>query len=114
MSYDLAVWEGDRPSDDETAGEQYESLMDRMESGELGEPTPRIRAYVEALVARWPDIDEVEASPWADSPLMGNARGPLVYFGMVFSRAGEASTFAADLARSHGLVCYDPQMEGLV
>jgi hypothetical protein len=59
MSYDLAVWEGDQPSDDETAGKQFESLMDRMESNELGDPTPRIRAYVEALLDRWPDIDEV-------------------------------------------------------
>jgi hypothetical protein len=51
MSYDLAVWEGERPSDDATAGAQYESLMDQMESGEFGEPSPRIRAYVEALLA---------------------------------------------------------------
>jgi hypothetical protein len=110
MSYDLAVWEGDRPSDDVGAAAHYGSLMDRMESGELGEPTPRIRAYVEALLARWPDIDQSEDSPWASSPLMGEASGPLVYFPMVFSRADEASTFAAALARDHGLVCFDPQM----
>jgi hypothetical protein len=110
MSYDLAVWEGSQPSDDVAAGDQYESLMDLMESDELGEPTPRIRAYVEALLARWPDIDEVEDGPWAVSGLMGEASGPLFYFPMVFSRADEASAFAAALARDHGLVCYDPQM----
>jgi hypothetical protein len=113
MSYDLAVWEGDRPSDDVVAAARYESLMEQMESGELGDPTPRIRAYVNALLARWPDIDEAEDSPWASSPLMGEASGPLVYFPMVFSRADEASTFAAGLARDHGLVCFDPQMECL-
>jgi len=113
MSYDLAVWEGEHPSDDASAAAQYESLMDQMESGELGEPSPRVRAYVEALLVRWPDIDEAEESPWADSPLMGNATGPLVYFSMVFSQADEASTFAAALAREHGLVCFDPQMEAL-
>jgi hypothetical protein len=113
MSYDLAVWEGDSPSDDEVAAAQYESLMEQMESGALGDPTPRIRAYVNALLARWPDIHEAEGSPWASSPLMAEASGPLVYFPMVFSRADEASTFAAELARDHGLVCFDPQMECL-
>jgi hypothetical protein len=113
MSYDLAVWEGEQPSDDATAAAEYMSLMDRMEAEELGEPTPRIRAYVEALLARWPDITESEDSPWADSPLMGNAAGPLVYFAMVFSQADEASSYAAALARDHGLVCFDPQLEGL-
>ncbi len=113
MSFDLAVWEGDRPSDDEAAAEQYASLMDLMEAGDLGEPTPRIRAYVEALLARWPDIDEAEDSPWASSPLMGEASGPIAYFPMVFSRADEAAAFAATVARDHGLVCFDPQSERL-
>ena len=48
MSFDLAVWEGPRPADDETAAAQYVSLMDAMEADELGEPTPRSRAYAEA------------------------------------------------------------------
>jgi hypothetical protein len=113
VSFDLAVWEGDRPSDDKAAALQYASLMDRMEAEEFDEPTPRIRAYVEALLARWPDIDEAEDSPWASSPLMGEARGPLVYFPMVWSRADEASAFAASLAHERGLVCFDPQAERL-
>jgi hypothetical protein len=113
MSYDLAVWEGELPSDDEAALEQYESLMERMDAEDLGEPTPRIRAYVEALLERWPDITVDEDSPWSVSPLMAEAAGHLVYFPMVFSRAGEASEYAADLARRHGLVCFDPQMECL-
>jgi hypothetical protein len=115
MSYDLAVWEGDMPSNDEEASAQYGALMDRMEAGGFDDPapTPRIRAYVEALLARWPDIDESEDSPWASSPLMNEAIGPLVYFPMVFSRADEASQFAADMAHQHGLVCFDPQSESL-
>lgn len=112
MSYDLAVWEGERPSDDADATVQYEALMARMDQDE-SPPTPRIRAFVEALLERWPDIDDDEASPWADSPVMGNAVGPIVYFAMVFSRAEEASAYAAQLAHAHGLVCYDPQGDGL-
>jgi hypothetical protein len=113
MSYDLAVWEGELPSDDISASQTYESLMDRMEDGGPVEATPRIRAYVDALLARWPDIDVDESSPWATSPLAGEARGALVYFSMVYSRADEASGFAAQLAREHGLVCFDPQLECL-
>ncbi|MGN5377008.1 hypothetical protein ACQ4WX_03225 [Streptomyces lasalocidi] len=36
------------------------------------------------------------------------------YFGMVFSKCQEAAVFAADLAPSSGLVCFDPQDRRLV
>ena len=90
--------------------------MERMEVGEPDvEPSPAIRAYVEALLRRWPDItdDADEDSPWADGPLMANAAGDAIYFSMVWSRAEEASAFASRLAEEHGLVCYDPQSETL-
>lgn len=117
MSYDLAVWEGTRPESDEAAGLLYEQLMDRMEAGHAdAEPSPRIRAYVDALLARWPDIteDAGEDSPWADGPLIANAFGDAIYFAIVWSRADEAGAFAAELAGRHGLVCYDPQSERLL
>ena len=116
MSYDLAVWVGARPRSDADASSLYEQLMERMEVGEPDvEPSPAIRAYVEALLQRWPDItdDAGEDSPWADGPLMANAVGDAIYFSMVWSRAEEASAFAARLAEEHGLVCYDPQSETL-
>ena len=116
MSFDLAVWEGDRPATDADASAIYERLMNRMEAGDFVDPpSPRIRAYVESLLGRWPDIteDDGEDSPWADGPLIGNAFGDAIYFGMVWSKAEEASDFAARLAAQHGLVCYDPQSESL-
>jgi hypothetical protein len=117
MTFDLAVWEGTRPQTDEAASLVYGQLMDRMEAGDCDtEPTPRIRAYVDALLSRWPEItDESGAdSPWADAPLIGNAFGDAIYFAMVWSRADEAAEFAARLADQHGLVCYDPQSERLL
>ena len=117
MSFDLAVWEGTRPESDEAASVVYEQLMDRMEAGGVEtEPSPRIRAYVDALLARWPDIteDSGEDSPWADGPLIGNAFGNAIYFAIVWSRADEAGEFAARVAEKHGLVCYDPQSERLI
>ncbi|WP_148616375.1 hypothetical protein [Nocardioides rubriscoriae] len=116
MSYDLAVWDGPRPESDAAAAETYELVMSRFESEDNpAEPTPRIRAYVEALLSRWPDLDADagEESPWADCPLMSNADGDAVYFSMVWTRAEEDSEFAAEVAAQHGLVCFDPQAESL-
>lgn len=123
MSYDLAVWEGERPADDKTAAKFFVERIDpQIEEYDLSNPvppTPRIRAYVEALLTRWPDIqvagDELvnEDSPWSVSPLMSDAIGWFVYFPMQWSRAREASAFAAEVAKQHGLICYDPQTESL-
>lgn len=56
MSYDLAVWHGERPRDDE-ASAVFDELYDRYFDSEdvIAEPSPRIEAYVEALVERYPD-----------------------------------------------------------
>ncbi|MGN6694787.1 MAG: hypothetical protein ACTHN0_11490, partial [Aquihabitans sp.] len=77
--------------------------------------TPAIVAYVDALLARWPDIttDGGADSPWADGPLINNATGPVISFSMRWSAAEDASWLAAELAQTHGLVCFDPQAERL-
>jgi len=116
MSYDLAVREGDRPPDDRAGKAAYLEHAKLLEDADLADPIPpmpRIRAYVEALLDRWPDFDEHDESPWASSPLMSEAIGSFIYFPMVYSMAEEASAFAAELARQHGLVCYDPQLDRL-
>lgn len=111
MSYNLAIWEGDLPENHEAAAEVFETLMDRWQEGDLSPPSSRIAAYVDALLQRWPDIttDRGEESPWSDGPLINNASGPILYFGMIWSMAEEAATYAAELADAHGLVCYDPE-----
>lgn len=112
VSYDLAVWEGDRPADDVAAAAELQRLCQRyIDAGEPVAPTPRIAAYVSALLARYPDIgtEAGEDSPWSTAPLMHEARGPLVYFPMVWSVCEEVSAWAAVLAREHGLQCFDPQ-----
>jgi len=112
VSYDLAVWEGDRPSSDAHALEIYTALMNRYQGAGSASPvTPAIARYVAALLERYPDItgDDGEESPWSDGPLINNATGPIVYFGMVFSQAEDASEFAAAMAAEHRLVCFDPQ-----
>ncbi|SDP82740.1 hypothetical protein [Lentzea jiangxiensis] len=116
MSYDLAVWEGARPADDAAARTALDDLYERYVYSDVEHaPTPLIKKYVAALLDRWPDLseDDDDTSPWSTSPLIGEARGPLIYFPMRYSMADEASAFAAQLATSMGLVCFDPQIDSL-
>ncbi|NYF56153.1 hypothetical protein [Micromonospora purpureochromogenes] len=115
MSYDLAVWEGELPADDGAAGVVYDQLYAAYMEREELPPTPRIRAYVLALLERWVDMpdDEHDVSPWSAGPLMDEASGPFVYFTMRYSMCEEVSAEAARMAADHGLVCYDPQWERL-
>ncbi|ATZ28159.1 hypothetical protein SLAV_31935 [Streptomyces lavendulae subsp. lavendulae] len=116
MSYDLVVWEGARPTDDKTAGKVFADLYNHyIEEGPNHPPSERISAYVAALLERWCDLteDEEDTSPWSTGPLIGEASGPLIYFPMRWSMADEASAYAADLAHSMGLVCFDVQWDRL-
>ncbi|MEV5646112.1 hypothetical protein AB0L67_39420 [Streptomyces flaveolus] len=114
MSYDLAVWDGDRPHDHHQAGAVYDDLYERyLESDAVvAPPVPRITAYVEALLARYPD-DAGHGVVWASAPVMEEASGPIVYLTISCSKADEVAEYAAALARARGLVCFDPQVECL-
>jgi hypothetical protein len=111
MSYSMMVFEGDVPRSEREAIAAYEAMIERYQDGEAVEPTPAIRAYVEALLARWPDItdDGGEDSPWADGPLIGDASGPMLHFALVFSSLEESVPFVVAEAQRHNLVCVDPQ-----
>jgi hypothetical protein len=120
MSIDMAVWEGERPASDKEAAQTYRALYDRyIESEYPTEATPRIKEFVETLLATFPDLDElgeddVDDSPWADSPLLGNAGGPFIYFAMVRNDAlQQAWDLASSTAARLGLVAFDPQSDAL-
>ncbi|WP_337999717.1 hypothetical protein [Streptomyces murinus] len=117
MSYDLAVWEGERPADDAAAARRFSDLYDRfVDTDEPAvAPAERIAAFVAVLLERWPDLteDDDDTSPWSTAPLIGEARGPLIYFPMRWSMADEASAHAAEVASSMGLNCFDPQSRKL-
>lgn len=46
-------------------------------------------------------------------PLIAGAIDPLIYFGMAWNRAEEASAYAAGLANSMGLLCFAVQQDRL-
>ncbi|GAA4919961.1 hypothetical protein HD597_006066 [Nonomuraea thailandensis] len=122
MSYDLAVWEGERPSSDQEAGERHNALYQQYIDADVDfPPTPTIAMFVEQLLRRWPDLDEVDEDddeyediPWSTSPLIGEAAGPYIYFPMVYSRAEEASAYGVQVATRLGLNCFDPQEDRLL
>lgn len=110
----LAVWEGARPRDDAAGGQVFQQLYGRYVRQDQHDhreswqpPTERIAEYVAALLQRWPDATgEDDVSPW-ESGLAGNGTGPLIYFGLRWDAAEEVSAYAAQLAASMGLVCFD-------
>ncbi|WP_327187441.1 hypothetical protein [Streptomyces sp. NBC_01334] len=110
----LAVSDRNYVLDDGQAGLAYDELFERyLESDDVVvPPAPRIVAYVEALVARYPD-DSDRSGVWASPPVTDEASGPIVYLLMSYGEAEEVSEYAAALAREHGLVCFDPQEERL-
>ncbi|MFI1442014.1 hypothetical protein [Streptomyces fructofermentans] len=106
---------GRRPPTQHQAGSTYDELYERyLESDDVVvPPAPGITAYVEALVARYPD-DVDRSVVWASPPVIEEASGPIVYLVMRYGKAEEVSQYAASLAREHGLTCFDPQGECLL
>ena len=84
------------------------------EIGPTSPPSDKIKFFLAAITKKYPDItdlpdEEIDDGVWSDGPLINNASGSFFYFGMIWSRATEVSSFAADVAMKHGLVCFDPQ-----
>jgi hypothetical protein len=114
VSVDLAVWEGAQPANAEEARTTFEDLCRRFLDPSPSPPTGEIAAYVEALLARYPDLagpdDEEHEVPWGSGPLLGNASGPIVYIDMKLDGVFEEGwRFCVETAESHGLVAFDPQ-----
>jgi len=112
MTYDFAAWEGAQPHDAAAAGAKCGELYRQYIEGDSLPAGERVRSFVADLNARWPDLDDldeesVDDSPWADSPLIGNAGGPFIYFATMYSKAEEVASYAAERAEVHGLVLFD-------
>lgn len=115
MSYDLAVWSGPAPANDEAAGEEFERRADATE-GEATPASPEIEAFVQELLGQYPDLGETgdAHSPWAAGPLLEEASGGFIYFAMTYPGAQQAMEFIVGVADRHRLVCFDPQAAALL
>ena len=108
MSYDFAIWEGDASTGQRSTAATFEELFSRYLEADLVAPTARIRAYSEALAARFPD-DASEDSPWAAGGPSSSCSGPILYVAVSYSQADQVGVVAERLAQEHDLVFFDPQ-----
>jgi hypothetical protein len=116
MSYDVAIWDGDRPTGDEEASALFDTLIDAFED-DPKPPSATISAFMDDVLGLWPDEDsERDDFPWAVAPVMPeSASGDTAYLNLTLHE--EVDAMVADIvrvARQHGLHVYDPQREELI
>jgi hypothetical protein len=113
MSYDLGVWHGELPLDDDQAGDLYVKLCE--ERWVPIEENAATLAFYNELSARYPEIDDVpeedlDECPWSCAH---DRSGLHVLMAMRWSKYSEVAPVVYELAEKHGLICYNPQ-EGKV
>lgn len=110
MSYDLALWRGPRPADDEAAAEEFERLADAAEEKELPS-TQAVHELAAALVERCGDDS---GGVWATWPPESDSSGDYMYLNLTLDEGAAAVAKIALTARRMGFVCYDPQLEKML
>ena len=110
MGYQLAVWEGPRPADDETGVQRFQAMAQQYLVGEPTEPTLAIRTFLGALTTIWTDDPQDPRwarSPWKSSSLLESASGPIVFLDLTLRAELIVSSVIASIAEDHGLVTFD-------
>jgi hypothetical protein len=111
MSFDLSVWYSSQPVGPEEGGPFHVALCEGHHDGL--ESSPRVRRFVDELIARYPQIDDVpedkvDECPWTIA--FDQSEGHVIMC-IAWSRAEEMKSIVHGLADKHGLVCYDPQAD---
>lgn len=71
--------------------------------------SPKLVAFVNDLLTRYPDATEAQDTVWADGPLTGDIIGGFINMSLIWPRYAEATPFVISTAHRHGLHCFDPQ-----
>ena len=112
MSYELAVWEGPPPLSNAHAASECQRLLN---AGSPQPATPAIHGFVDALLAVHPDHPAgPDDGPWGAVPLLDNAEGPMLYFGVQAERIDEVLELVETTAAKMNLVAFDPQLGQLL
>jgi hypothetical protein len=117
MIYDLAVWEGPRPSEAD-ARDVFEALYNKNFSDDHrpNPPTPAIQAYVDALLDRWYDITDPREDGNSPGPTDHSSATPRARSSTspcVPAWPAKPAPSAPALAAERRLNCYDPQFDCL-
>jgi hypothetical protein len=118
MSYDVMTWSGARPVPGEAAAE-FESQSERLDQFEEDDvpPTPAVLAFLADVLKLWPDDDfDAPVFFWSVAPVSPDCgAGDMTYLTMtVHDHLDEMVADIARLAREHGMVAYDPQLEEII
>ncbi|GAB2509537.1 hypothetical protein [Nocardiopsis aegyptia] len=104
MSFDLAFWRADGPLTAQDAQQVYQVLC---HGGGNVPAHPAVDAFHADLLARYPVPGRDDGrSPWSVRPWHTDE---CVLGCMPYSEADAMAPVLLDLARRHGLTCYDPQ-----
>ena len=117
MSFDLAVWQSDKPLTADEAQGVYLRLCE--EWPYLEGHSPAVGTFYRELIEKWPEIDTIpeetvgdfDFCPWS-CPL--NHSGMAVVMSCVWSKANDVAEHVGLLARKHGLLLFDPQADRVV
>jgi len=102
VSFDLLVWDADRPPTIDQAKSRFDQLCADQDATQV--PSVRVTAFVEESERRWPSGPENDPAPFTGQ------RRPSGFMAQI---APEEATALygewAEMAERHGLVLYDPQ-----
>lgn len=80
-----------------------------------GPSTPRLRAFLTDLEAKWPDLDSPRAnwqnSPWSSGFFVDDGS---IVLNIQWPRAEEVARHVNELTERHGLQPFDPQTERVI
>lgn len=114
MSYNFAVWDGPAPLSNAHAFSEFERRIETLQPGVP--PTSAITRLVKALLQVYPDSNTPggEESPWTDGPLISNASGDMIYFGVAEDAIEVPEQLITELSAELTLVAFDPQQATLM
>ncbi|ACU37647.1 hypothetical protein Amir_3765 [Actinosynnema mirum DSM 43827] len=99
VGFDLAAWRETAPITAEAALERYRDLAARSPADAV---EPELKGFLEELGSAFAGA----AAPWSQEP---SARGGVVVMSARWSQSDRVHAVVRELARRHGLVCFDPQ-----
>ncbi|MGE8224353.1 MAG: hypothetical protein ACN6RK_01085 [Stenotrophomonas sp.] len=115
MSYTLDLIVGPLPQDDKQAWQHIETLRESYYD-DSREKAPALVELHAVLTARYPclcsypdDDPEMDNSPWADGPMIGNFAHEMGMLAISFSRVDEVAPFIIAEANALGISVADGQ-----
>ena len=86
------------------------SRVERLHNPPFERPAPQIENFVKQLTKVYPDLSPtVTDTAWSDGPLIGDATGRFIDFGISWDYYDKVLPLVVSLGKASGLDCYDPQ-----